>query len=477
MGINTKLITIDGKLDQIITLLGSIAGALGAPPEPPVHTFDELYGLVNNILTGTGNIDTKLLSIRNYIKNPEEPAIEDDYNSLLWNLYILRLSIATASLPGSTSAVKVQDALNQIYAALNPEIGNLVSYNEQIRDKLHFALTNLGLSVDSSTFDYTNNSYLFKTLNFAALLSGSLGLPVEAGNRTVIKLLSLMLDRPTTGEITGGLYPPDLCSGAYMSDGMRIAPLDITGILSSTLWASFPIPPPVGLEFGSTFNLGLDSDTTELVNTFGDWDNWRFYVASSNDNFGIYVGTNVDLSLRRYPTNTWVTFPDLNEHLSFYVPGEASIRVFMCEGAGSGSSSGGPWGGGSSGGGSWEPQCYEGSSSLVDVNPSYGYSPRQMVYFDDLTLIDSISWSGGSTTTTPAAIHSGNYTGWVVTSTSGRVRVTYGVDGGAIHWIALDDTGDTWTVPSGYNYVIFDDATGTANEPGTGAFGVEFCSP
>jgi hypothetical protein len=446
MGINETLTQIKEVLDNLQTsmttmqgTLETIAGQLGAPPTPPQHTIDDIYALLETIEGNTDGVEGSLTAIS-----------------------------------GNTNGI---GALLTTIRNNSNVLPDVKEYTGNVQDSLYYGLKNLGLSINSETFNYPDNSYLFETLNWLGRLSGALGLPVEVGNRTALQLLALLLDRPVSGDVTGGLFPSDLCEGYYSSTGMIIVPTGVTQVLESTLWAEFPIPPPVGIEFGSTFNLGLDSDTTELVVLEDDWSNWRFYVASSSSNYGIYIGTNVDLSLRRYPSNVWQNFGTLSDNLSFFVPSSESIKVFMCRGTGSGSSSGGPWGGGSSAGGTWEPQCYEVSSTLVAVSPAYGYSPRQHVVISDLSLISTITWPGGTATTTPPAIHSGNYAGWTVTSLSGRIRIVFGVNGVSINAHVLEQTGDTYVIPTGYNYVLFDDSTGVENQPGTGAFTVQFCAP
>lgn len=432
MGVNEKLVDVDAKLQTIITALGNmqqtlntIAGALGAPPTPPEHTIDDIYTLLNTISGNVNGVEGSLTTISN----------------------------------------------NSVH------LPDIKEYTGNAQDYLYYGLRNLGLSTNGDTYSYPDNSYLFEVLNWLGRLSGAMGLPVEVGNRTALQLLALLLDRPISGDVTGGLFPSDLCEGYYASTGMVLVPTGVLQILESTLWAEFPIPPPVGIEFGSTFNLGLNTDTTELVSLEGTWTGWRFYVASSASNFGIYIGTDVNVSLRRYPANVWQRFDGLETNLSFFVPASESIKVFMCEGSGTGSSSGGPWGGGSSSGGTWEPDCYEVDSTTVEVSPPYGYSLRQHGVITELTRISTITWPGGSATTTPPAIHSGNFTGYTVTSMSGRVRIVFGVNGASIASHVLENTGSSYVIPTGYNYVLFDDSTGIENQPGTGAFTVQLCAP
>lgn len=437
MGVNETLTDIKGILtelksavDTMNDTLTTIAGQLGAPPTPPQYTIDDIFGQLSTIIGYSSNLPT----IRNNT-----------------------------------------DGVEGLLTTIRNNSTDIKEYTGNVQDSLYYGLRNLGLSINTDTLNYADNSFLFEALNWLGLLSGATGLPVQSGNRTVIQLLALLLDRPTVGEVTGGLFPNDLCEAYYASTGMVIAPYGVTQIFESTIWAEFSIPPPVGIEFGSLFNLGLSSDTTELVTLEDNWNGWRFYVASSSSNYGIHIGADL-AAFRRYPSNVWQKFENLETNLAFFVPASESIKVFMCRGDGSGSSSGGPWGGGSSGGGTWEPNCYEQSSQPVGVDPAHGYSPRQMAIIDAYPLISSIVWNGGFANMSIPAIHSGNFAGYVFTSISGRVRIVYGVNGSVIQ-SAFIDTGQTYTMPSGYNYFCLDDATGVADQQGTGAFTVQVCAP
>lgn len=428
-GLSTALGTTQTTLGAMQTTLESIANALGTPPEAAEYTIDDIYGLLNTISGHTAGLASPLSNISSK--------------------------------------------------------SNLISdYTNDTRTRLWYAFRNLGLNVETDTLSYTNDSYLFETLNWLGLLSGATGLPIQSGNRTIIQLLALLLDRPTLGEVTGGLFPNDLCVGYYSSTGMIIVPTGVTQVLESTIWADFPIPPPVGIEFGSTFDLGLDSDTTELVVLEDNWDNWRFYVASSASNYGIYIGTDINMSLRRYPANVWQRFTGLTTNLSFFVPSSESIKVFMCQGDGSGSSSGGPWGGGTSSGGGWgwsnTQECIEIASSLIHIDsraetretsyailPPNGIVGQNSIDFDDpwpaYSLQEYAIWLEDLYGFTVSLV-TGSYAGIGYNKPSG------GSGGGSI------TVGSPYTFTEHTSQVIIVSYWGTS-DPAPSEFTIEVCRP
>jgi hypothetical protein len=308
MGLNTKeqdiidLLTItNGKLDDILTALGSI----GSFPTPPTHDLDDIYTLLSGIHSDTTSIDT--------------------------------------------SNTELETRINSMYTFFGTELPLIVTYTNDARNYLFYALINLGLSVTEA--DSTVTNWLSDTKNLLGLISGAIGLPIDADNRNVIQLLAEIDDRPL-GTPAGGLIPQALCDDAYISTEMVLSPTIFSG-WGPTIWAKFPDPPPAGFDFGTVFGLGIDR--TELVRDGGSWAGLKLYVATEGSNFGIYVGIDPDLAVARYPTNVWIDLAFLTTNLAVFVNGENSLKVYLCEGEwGAGGGGGGPWGGGGGGGGSWE---------------------------------------------------------------------------------------------------------------------------
>jgi len=130
------------------------------------------------------------------------------------------------------------------------------------------------------------------------------------------------------------------------------------------------------------------------------------------------------------------------------------------------------------GGGGEIEDCVTVSSETVSVLPAYGYQYRQMAIFPTKNPQTYVEWPPSSSTTDPAAIHIGNFEGQIINRVSGRIRIVFGTAGVDIHSAVLDSNTQQWfAIPSGTDYILFDDATGVENQPGTGAFSVEWCPP
>jgi len=410
VSINTKLDTAaidraatNDKLDSIITLLG------GAPPTPTA-TLDDLLEVLEAIHTDTMSMDGKLLSIRNYMVNPSEEPLEDDYTSLIYNVMWLRRAVAASTFAGSLD-YRIQTELHDFKTLHDSLMSSQTGMIVTILDTLVNALTNIGVNSGASP-DYTYEGYLFQVLNWLGRLSGASGVPFEAGNRDIIQLLAQIADRPES-QIGSGLVPPTVCGDAYISSGMTLVPGLADPIWPSLVYAVFPDPPPTGITFGSVFGIGVDN--TELINSAGDWDGYYIYVASSAPNYGLYIGPG-STALTRYATNVWLNLEGYEEHLSVYVGGSDSLRVYLCSGGwapGEGTSSGGPWGGDLPGGGGSGFDCDIVLEDDYTMDNSIAFSTEFDTdgydYFK-ITATDNI----GNANFYYRFHHSGGYSGWSV---------------------------------------------------------------
>lgn len=130
------------------------------------------------------------------------------------------------------------------------------------------------------------------------------------------------------------------------------------------------------------------------------------------------------------------------------------------------------------GGGGEIEGCITIASETVSVVPAYGYQYRQMAIFPTKNPQAYVEWPPSSSTTDPPAVHFGNFANNIINRISGRIRIVYGIAGTNIHSAVLDHNTQQWfAVPSWADYIMFDDATGVENQPGTGAFTVEWCPP
>lgn len=222
----------------------------------------------------------------------------------------------------------------------------------------------------------------------------------------------------------------------------------IVVIYRTATWADAP----EGTVFVEEYGIPTPNVVIEPIT---DWLGWTIYVQSSANYFQLYPGV-----LTSEPTNTWVDMPGNGVAIAPSVSTSDTIRVTLCP----------------PGEAEVEP-CITRSSELVDVTPAYGYSPRQVAIFPTRNPQPTFTWPGGSATFDPPAAHYGDLDGHVINYVSGRVRVVYGVDGVSINATVLDAPGESVTLPPGTEYVAFGDETGTENEPGTGAFDVEWCIP
>lgn len=355
------------KLDTIITLLG------GAPPTPE-HTLDDLYAILSDIHLDTMSMDAKLLIIRDALIGPEDYISGDTHANLAWNIFRLRAGSVGTDMPPVAPGFNIQEQLNVLYLDFSEQIAMIKNQIENISGAVAYGLQNAGLKID--VLDQTYTGYLEVVRNNILALKGSVGVPADAlnigpeGSRDVIQLLSLIGTLGSSG-IGSGIAPTERCPDAYISGGMALAP-SIFEAWPPTIWAVWPDPPPAGISFGGVFGLGIDF--TELVVDGGNWENWSIFVASSAANFGLFLGSDLEASVQRYPTNVWWPLGDYPYNLSVYVGGADSLRCYLCHEWTPGGGSGGPWGGGGGSGGPWI-DCVSIDASICTVTYQPGTSP------------------------------------------------------------------------------------------------------
>ena len=474
-GLNTKTEDLQATLNVMVERLDTIITLLGGAPPTETVTLEDLLLVLQDIHTDTMSMDGKLLTIRNTLKDPTEGAIEDDTPSIAYNVYRIRRSVATNNLPVPEHSnihsivYSTENIINSLLSISNTHLGNTY----QVLSK---GLANLGLNIATNSYDYAG--WLATSANLIAKIQGGIGVPFDGGNRNVIELLARMLDRPLS-QIGSGLPPTEMCIDAYISSGMVLVPAVSDPYWPALVYAKWPDPPPTGIEFGSVFGFG--DDYTELVNTSGDWSGYRVYVASSADNFGMYIGVNVDASLARYPTNVWVDIGFYEEHLSIFVPGDASLRAYLCgDGWGGGGGSGGPWEElPPDGGGTWEDCIEIASASTVVTHPnsavtSITYTPMSMlpgVEYSDTLPVDG----GAYVTTANDSIAVGNFNGVTITLLSAEttVRAYYQRADLSFNVHTFSGMGDTFSIAEDTVRMAIDTFTGGA----TPDYTVEICPP
>lgn len=493
-GLNTKeaamielLTATNEKLDTIITMLG------GAPPTPTATLDDLLAALIaintdttsmdgrlltanlglDDIISGVSPLEALLIAIRNTLKDPSEEAIEDDTPSISWNVYRLRRAIATQNLP-SPEFYPMHNVLASLYSITNSLFAINNAHLGNISDAIFTGADNLGLSLTPDTQTY--DGYLFDVLNWLGLISGSTGLPIEAGNRDVIQLLAKIADRPES-PIGSGLAPVGLCDEPYVSSGMVLVP-GIIEAIPSLVFAVFPSPTPSPISFGTVFGVGIDY--TELSNDTDHWYGWGVYVASSAPNYGLYLGTDVEASLVRYPSNVWVDIGHVESNLSFYVGGGDSIRVFLCS-EGWGGADGGPWGGG---GGELPPEfvdCVDiASIPTIITHPNTSTTSITVIPMSLVpaaTFSDRYEVSGGGFFITEVgdSVVKDNWNGVTVELLSGdsNVRVWYQKADLSFVSHSFSIVGDSYTIAEDCITACVDTFTGGTST----AFSVRICPP
>jgi len=514
-GLNTKIAALNvlveasnTKLDTIITMLG------GAPPTPTATLDDLLAALIaintdttsmdgrlittnfslDDIHTDTMSIDAKLLiardtlidiladttamddlllAIRNILRDPSEPAIEDATQSIAWNVYRLRKAVATANLP-SDALNPMHLLLSSLYNITNSLMAINNTHLGTISSAIFTGADNLGLSLTPDTQVY--DGYLFSVLNWLGLVSGSIGLPIEANNRDVIQLLAKIADRPES-PVGSGLAPAGLCDEPYVSEGMVLVPA-IFQAWPALVYAIFPSPAPAPISFGTVFGVG--TDYTELAYSNGHWHGWGAYVASSAPNFGLFIGGDIDQSLIRYPTNVWVDIGDFDYNLSFYVGGSDSIRVFLC-GEGWGGDDGGPWG---SGGGELPPEfvdCVDiASIPAIITHPNSSTTsitviPMSLVPAATFSDRYEVSSGGFFITDVGASVVKDNWNGVTIELLSGdnNVRVWYQKADLSFVVHGFSTVGDSYTIAEDCITASIETFTGGTST----AFSVRICPP
>jgi hypothetical protein len=483
-GLNEKTIAIQSSLDLMNEKLDDIITLLGGAPPTPTATLDDLLAELVLIKTNTADIHTdtmsmdgKLLAIRNYIKNPAEEALEDDYTSLMYNLMWIRRAIAAPTFAGALdypvqTELRAFNVNNDVLISTTNDIMLNIIYNTMVN-----VFTNLGISSGASP-SYVYYGWLSQVLNWLAKISGSEGVPFDGGNRNIIQLLAKIADRPES-TIGSGLIPDQICFDPYVSTEMVLVPGISDPLWPSLIYAKFGATLPDGLSYGSVFGIGYDY--TELINDEGDWDGWKIYVASSAANFGMYTGVNTDDSLARYPTNVWVSLGGYDQHLSVFVPGVDSVKVYLCgDGWGGGGSSGGPWGGG-------EPTppdegtCYE----IDSVAAEYFYNPgftldMQAIQF---TTVDGVSCTDEHTFTESTegfdmvcTVAIGNFVGWTVEVLSGTTPITIALVSPSGTRTTETVGGSIFTVPSNTASMLICNAA-LGGSAASSPFTIRLCSP
>jgi hypothetical protein len=333
---------------------------------------------------------------------------------------------------------------NSLFAINNAHLGN-------ISDAVYTSLANLGVQTGSDSQEYTG--YLFNVQNWLGLISGSIGLPIEANNRDVIQLLAKIADRPES-QVGGGLIPSEMCEDAYISDKMVLIP-GIFEIWPSIIFAAFPDPPPAGITIATT--LGLSITNIELENDSENWSGWWMYVASNDANFGLFAPVlDPADALTRYPSNTWIDISFYPLNLAVYVTNGASLRVYLCSGWEPTGGGGGPWAGGGGGGvgGDWT-ECVEILSYETVITQPGGstatiqYIPMSLIGGVEST--DRVLNAGGDAyfvSSAGAWVATDNWTGVTATLLSGtNARIWYQRANLSFEAYGLDTIGDTFTIP------------------------------
>lgn len=466
--LQTSVDLLNDKLDTVITLLG------GAPPTP-VATLDDLLAVLQDIHLDTISMDGKLLSIRNYMVNPSEEPLEDDYTSLVYNVMWLRRAVAATTFAGSLDyPLQIeQHAFKVLHDSLmSSQTGMIVT----ILDTLVNALNNIGVNSGASP-DYTFTGYLSQVLNWLAKIVGSEGVPIDGGNRNIIELLAKIADRPES-QIGSGLLPDQICIDPYASTGMTLVPWSILDGIHDLTFAVFKTTLPTGISYGTIFGLGVDY--TELHHTSGNWSGYKIYVASSAANFALNA-VSIESSLSRYATNVWIDISFLETNLSVFVNGVDSLKVYLCgDGWGGGGSSGGPWGGD-------EPippdegECWEISS----VAAEYFYNPSFTL---DMQVIQFTSVSGVGCTNEHTFTEStegfdmvctvalGNFVGWTIEMLTGTPSLTIAMVTDAGSRTTDSIGGSIYTVPGNTASILICNAA-LGGSAASSPFSIRLCSP
>lgn len=146
----------------------------------------------------------------------------------------------------------------------------------------------------------------------------STGILGAAAPGTILDLLALLPKTDPCG--CGRAAPGELdCTAPYASDGQTLLPWTLIGG-TSQMFASFPDPPPTGLEFGTVFGFGTDRNELES----SDWSQWRVFVQSTGATY-----SDGSTAFDRFPTNEWRTLSGSGSR-AFAVGEREDIFVTLC---------------------------------------------------------------------------------------------------------------------------------------------------
>lgn len=233
-------------------------------------------------------------------------------------------------------------SLTDLYSLWNPGNG-IIPYN--LLDNLYLQLVALNNSFGEPTGDATTtllgillsvrHALTYDTSNLETLYSlvrninQSVNLPASVDDTVLGLLYKLLLQARATNAILDpiAVEPPDSCASPYISTGTVYYQntgdiLPGISLLYPGTFATFSGEAPTGITILN------DLSGNPIVLQASDWTNYRVYVASTANTFGVNV-----TSAQRLATNTWLTLSAnllAAGKLTFYVDGSDSLKVYVC---------------------------------------------------------------------------------------------------------------------------------------------------
>lgn len=280
--------TVSGKLDAILTALGTI----------------------NNTLTTNGTFDSA--PIVNAIAGLRGEGPENTVRSInqsIWNLVGTAPGTSLVQLLAAINALGGGKSLQSLFGLWDNGAG-LTPYN--LLDAIYLAITANGVTEDSAKAILVRLVAQFDT---SAIYPTMKDLLMTISSQQAQQIL--LAGNPLTAS------PPGVCESPLVSTGSFFQDTSLV-MVDPVTFATWPAAP--GGEFTASYDITMDAHP---ILHCTDWASYHIYVASKADSFGVITGRGT-----RYPCNQWITLaiPEggAPSGARFNVSRANDLKVYIC---------------------------------------------------------------------------------------------------------------------------------------------------
>ena len=302
---------LSAKIDRLITSLDG-----GATPSPTTNVISQLtaanYALTAIDEDSTSSIASEIINLRTAIQAGNGGA------SLLQIVNEIQ-ALRGVSVDTATTGSRLTD----LYSLFNPGLG-ISPYN--LIDTMYLVLTQINQVLGGDP-NYTNTEIANIKNIVLSLLTSDITTRILAQLDTsvvtpTVKDLLMTLASNTTNPLNA--LPVDCCAVPLVSTGSSYIDSTVFNVTPVT-YATWPESP--GGDFTTMYEPFAQGNSR--IDCTTDWTQYRIYVASKADSFGIGAGSN-----ERFPCNQWVVLSisglPIVGGAHFNVDRANGLKVYIC---------------------------------------------------------------------------------------------------------------------------------------------------